>query len=322
MDEQTRERQLRLMAVLKPYTMAKYQNIMQSNKRMVHYTSAENLVNIIKSKQLWLRSTTCMADYREVEHGYGLIFQFFQEQNCNRRFVAALNACYPGIAQETLQLFDDWWKTLRFNTYIASISEHENEEDTHGRLSMWRAFRRGTARAVVVMNLPRLGDAEGLRVLLSPVAYLEYPGVENELNAMLDNIVNAIPLLQTMPRDEFKLTMMFVLASLAVSIKHTGFTEEKEWRVIYFPHANPSPLISSSIEVVDGVPQTIYQIPLEENPESDVVGVGLSALVDRIIVGPTVYPFAVYQAYFQLLKDAGVSNPERKVILSQIPIRS
>jgi hypothetical protein len=37
--------------------------------RFVHYTSAESALKIITSKRLWMRNTTCMADYREVRHG-------------------------------------------------------------------------------------------------------------------------------------------------------------------------------------------------------------------------------------------------------------
>ena len=40
------------------------------SKRFVHYTSADNALKIIRTKRLWMRNTTCMADYREVEHGY------------------------------------------------------------------------------------------------------------------------------------------------------------------------------------------------------------------------------------------------------------
>jgi hypothetical protein len=37
-----------------------------SSARFVHYTSAEAALSIIRSKRIWMRNTTCMADYREV----------------------------------------------------------------------------------------------------------------------------------------------------------------------------------------------------------------------------------------------------------------
>jgi len=48
--------------------------------RFVHYTSAEAALNIIKTKRMWMRNTTCMADYREVQHGLQIIQKFLSEK--------------------------------------------------------------------------------------------------------------------------------------------------------------------------------------------------------------------------------------------------
>ena len=45
--------------------------------KYVHYTSADAAISIIKSKRLWMRNATCMADYREVAHGYDFLFNTF-----------------------------------------------------------------------------------------------------------------------------------------------------------------------------------------------------------------------------------------------------
>ena len=37
--------------------------------RFVHYTSAESALKIIRSKRLWMRNTTCMADYPPLSRG-------------------------------------------------------------------------------------------------------------------------------------------------------------------------------------------------------------------------------------------------------------
>jgi hypothetical protein len=81
-----------------------------------------------------------MADFREVQHGYDILWQFFHNEQKRETFKAALDACAPGAADESIKLFDQWWQTIRFNTFIASLSEHLNSEDTQGRLSMWRAY--------------------------------------------------------------------------------------------------------------------------------------------------------------------------------------
>jgi hypothetical protein len=38
----------------------------QKSAQLVHYTTAEAALNIIRTKRFWMRNTVCMADYREV----------------------------------------------------------------------------------------------------------------------------------------------------------------------------------------------------------------------------------------------------------------
>src|SRR5258708_31961153 len=61
--------------------------------RFVHYTSAEAALKIIKSKRLWMRNTTCMVDYREVQHGLQIIQNFLSISIKANTFAPSLNAC-------------------------------------------------------------------------------------------------------------------------------------------------------------------------------------------------------------------------------------
>lgn len=107
--------------------------------RLIHYTSASAALSIIKSKCIWMRNATCMADYQEVQHGYSMLHSFFSD-GAENTFIRALDACVPGVAKGAITAFNQWWNDIQFNTYITSISEHDAKEDLHGRLSMWRAL--------------------------------------------------------------------------------------------------------------------------------------------------------------------------------------
>src|SRR5262249_38411311 len=63
--------------------------------RFVHYTSAESALKIITSKRLWMRNTTCMADYREVQHGYGILVRYFADLQKRSTFVQSIEQCAP-----------------------------------------------------------------------------------------------------------------------------------------------------------------------------------------------------------------------------------
>src|ERR1700751_1472030 len=95
--------------------------------RFVHYTTAEAALSIIKSKRIWMRNTTCMADYREVQHGFDMLRGFFSDKSKLGAFVFALDSCAAGVAMEAINLFNGWWNTIWLNTYITSISEHDPE---------------------------------------------------------------------------------------------------------------------------------------------------------------------------------------------------
>src|SRR5580692_8826785 len=92
--------------------------------RFVHYTSAEAALKIIRSKRLWMRNATCMSDYREVQHGFDILNKFFSDAAKMDSFVKAVDQCVPGAAKEAIDLFNVWWRDIRFNTFITSISEH------------------------------------------------------------------------------------------------------------------------------------------------------------------------------------------------------
>ena len=174
----------------------------------------------------------------------------------------------------------------------------------------------------MIMRVPPDATAEGLRVMLSPVAYFGESDVGHQLWGIVQNVNQNCEYLKSLDRERVKAAIFYTLVSAAVSIKHIGFHEEKEWRVIYLPRANPSNVVTSCTEVLAGVPQIVHKIPLAENPSKDVIGVGIPALVDRIIIGPTAYAAPMYAAFIQALADAGVPDAASRVVVSGIPIRS
>jgi hypothetical protein len=101
-----------------------------------------------------MRNTTCMSDYSEVQHGFQILLKFFSDNSRKKAFTDALDECSRDSGTEAISLFDQWWSDIEFNTYITSISEHDDKENFHGRLSMWRAFGTSTTRVAIVFNVP------------------------------------------------------------------------------------------------------------------------------------------------------------------------
>src|SRR5262249_24211741 len=163
------------------------------------------------------------------------------------------------------------------------VSEHDEKEDLHGRLSMWRAFGNNTTRVAIVLSVPAYsGGAEALNLLFSPVAYLQQDEVHADLKKVIKNIRDNCEFLRSVERS-FVVTYVFhMLLTIVTCLKPEGFHEEREWRVIYAPRRMHSPFMEHSIEIIGGIPQPIYKIPLDGNVSSALADLDISRLFDRL----------------------------------------
>lgn len=295
--------------------------------RFVHYTTAEAALSIIQAKKIWLRKTTCMSDYLEVEHGFEILRKFFGNEAKLGIFSKALDECVPGAAQEAIELFNKHLGSVRSSTYIASISEHNSEEDTHGRLSMWRAFGGDTGRVAIVFRLPwyteeLIEGMNALNIFFSPVVYLTEKEYEEEFVTIVNNIKNNCELLKSIERSKIVNSIFHMFLTSTVCLKHHGFREEQEWRVIHYPNLWNSPLMKSEIKVINGVPQKIYELPLNATDAPSLAGLDFSSIFERLIIGPTEYSRAMFEAFSETLSNIGVRDANERICISNIPIRS
>jgi len=112
-----------------------------------------------------------------------------------------------------------------------------------------------------------------------------------------------------------------MLMAAAVSLKHEGFEEEREWRIVHSPKRDPSRFLVRDTKVIAGIPQFVYKIPLKNNQEEGITGIEPAELIDRVIIGPSAFPWPLYEAFADALEKAGVQNAASKVVVSGIPLR-
>lgn len=292
--------------------------------RFVHYTSAYAALQIIEKKRVWLRNTTCMADYREVQHGYDMLLEYFNTP-AKAALRASLDTVFDGVFDEAVSIFDRWWADTRFGTYIASLSEHDDKEDQNGRLSMWRAFGTGSPgpKVAIVLTPPAFSKSlASLEVSFSPVSYISSGKTSEILDEVRDNVDDQVSYLQQAGRETVVANIFQMLLSAVTCVKHDGFEEEREWRAVYAPSRRFSPLIDQVVETVGGVPQIVCQLPLDQTASPDLADLDFATMFDRLIIGPTQYPVAVMEAFRVKLDKAGVANAASRIVASNIPIRS
>ena len=74
------QRDIKLEGIFMPHARKQRENFYAKGGRFVHYTSADAAISIIKNKRIWMRNTTCMSDYSEVQHGYKMLRSFFSDE--------------------------------------------------------------------------------------------------------------------------------------------------------------------------------------------------------------------------------------------------
>jgi hypothetical protein len=312
--------QERLWNIFHPYAAAKEAIARFQGTRFVHYTSAAAAMSILKNKEIWMRKSTCMNDSSEVRHGLECLAKAYNHSAAGQRLKSILDSTFTGLRAEIEQGFNSFSRFILLDTYLTCVSEHRNEEDILGRLSMWRAYGVTTGVAFVMNNAPFLAPNEVLKAYASAVAYCDDNKFAEEFGNVVNNIETEIDFLKQQDRQLIKGYLFRMFAFAAISTKHPGFAEEIEWRILHCPWWEKSVHLQKSIELIHGVPQPVYKIPLKDIPD-EVVGIEIPALLDRIIIGPTRDPQPVWEAFKDLLAAAGVEQPHKKVFISEIPLR-
>lgn len=311
----------RINRVLMPHATEASARI-EGGTRFVHYTSAKSALEILQSRCMWMRNATCMNDYNEMRHGLYCLVEAFRT-DAGKAFNEALNACYPDLAADLDARFSAAAPNLLEHTYITCVSEHSDDEELYGRLSMWRAYGSTTGVALVFNNGPFVRPSDAHLLWTTPVAYIDAKGVRGQIQQIAEQMEAERDLLKSLSRDALLDAVFRTLIFAVVSSKHEGFKEEREWRVVHLPMIWPSNIDRLPLDQIalGGVPQPIFKIPMTDYPDEGFYGATIPDLINRVIVGPTQYPAATRTAFAQVLNMAGVQNPLDRVHCSDVTLR-
>lgn len=309
-----------LSALFFPYATKKQNDVRNGKTRFVHYTTAEAAVGIIRNREVWMRRTTTMNDYMEVEYGFECLNAAYKGEAA-AKMKAALDEEFPGTCDELERRFNLWLPSIRSETYVTCISEHDDNEDGIGRLSMWRAYG-ATAGVAIVLNSTAFATAsDAIRAYTSPVAYLSSAQFSREFDSVSESIANSRELWRHLGQENVIDAVFQMMRFSTVCTKHPGFHEEREWRIIHTPALEATDRLPSTVEVVRGVPQCVHKIPLQNYPDEGFVGAEVPELIERIIIGPAVDAWSMRDAFVRLLEDAGTEDAGSRVVVSDIPLR-
>ena len=309
----------RIMEIFCPGNMGSLSEIKSGNRKFAYYTSADTAKKIIQNEEIWFRNATVMNDFSEISYGLSLVKKALSGRYGDF-FSYVANTVFPGVMNKISQkLIELEWHWL-FETYISCLSLHEPWEDRIGRLSMWRAY--GDV-ALIINNTPLTAFSDRLGVYSTPVRYFDQTDTDTRLKKVVQAISDNVDFIRNNLGEECFIDRVINMVILvAIGTKHPGFLEEKEWRIYFRPAEYPKSILKSKVVVIDNVPQEIWALPLQHDPDNDLHHADIPSLLDKIIVGPTTYPHVSSRAFMKLLEDAGVDDASSKVVVSDIPLRT
>lgn len=243
---------------------AQIKRLLDEKRRLVHYTTAEVAYKILKHRQIWMRNASVMNDFSELDHGLACIRTALTGEQGGRMRVL-LNAIHDDLFDRLLEKFAavGFSRSVRSETYLTCLSEHKDTEDSLGRLSMWRAYGGSSGVALLFPYGSILTSPLDHHVHSSKVIYSSVAGYADELSKMIDGLEREKAAIDRCTADEVLQAVWVALSTATLSIKHQGFEEEQEWRVVYTAASrsigNPLP---KEHQTISGLPQTIYKLPL------------------------------------------------------------
>lgn len=313
-------------SVFRPYAYRRQQKALTAGTRFVHYTSAAVGLEILRKKEVWLRNSQVMNDFSEVHHGERCLEAAWKDDSLRERLKRVLDNLETGLLAKAREDYESWVQVRERETFLISMSEHgdltgEVDEDRYGRLSMWRAYGGSTNVALVLNNRAFLSPSDALPAYTSPVLYADIDGFKRHFQEFVESLESNMGYLEELGADAVLSSVFYAFHDAALSTKHPGFAEEREWRIIYSPFLFGSDRSYSQVETVAGVPQKIFKLPLKDYPEQGLRGAEPLSLIDRVIVGPSKFPVSILEAYVLEFEKLGDSQADKRIIVSEIPIR-
>lgn len=309
----------KLYSIFMPQYVERVSKFTENNQKLVHYTSAATALSILKNKEIWMRNTRCMNDFSEVRYGIELFTRFCQKPekyDLLKKDWGKKAGVFEEAFFSAVEAFDEWSNS----TYICCFSEQEAEEDQLGRLSMWRGYGTDCGVAMVLRLNSFLPQNNDFQIYTTPVEYLTEKGFDDyliEFGQRIEAEKSFIEALTDRVIEEWTANM---IKAAVVSIKHPGFKEEREWRVI--ADLNSCQGLKLDTIAVNGIPQLVMKLPLTAEMENNRKGFSIPANLDHLIIGPTSHPAIIAKALAEELAKCGVTDLSKKITVSGIPYRA
>ena len=287
---------------------------------LFHYTGAHGVRGILNSDRIWASGAQHMNDWMEVVYGYDIMM------GALRRLVRS-----GGLPERSQRVFSDVLRALEqpdspfVDAYFAAFCERGN------LLSQWRAYA-GTQGFAIEVD-PIAIEGELTLTTKAPARNLRLAKVEYDPDRQREGFKHLLhELTETIEKQHGHSERMIVtltefvrivLSSWAATVKHPGFQEEQEWRVIFQPMITTEEKYHSTEQFVVRVEDFalvthVELMPADNLPHKKAQSPKLP--IKSITCGPNVSMRSTMRALEILLRNNGYEGVH--ILKSEIPARS
>lgn len=288
---------------------------------LAHYTSIDALNKILTSNEIWLANPLFMNDHEELRWGIenGIeefrinktLQNYLQETSSAAEFEFQLNWIYKQFDKEA------------FDIYLFCLSRHEREE-VDGRLSMWRGYGASGDGVAIVFDTSRADERDDLPLILAPVHYASHDERRKWINNLAEQFTDILRDQKVAGRHEYIQAVYWLFQRLkmfALFTKHSGFAEEKEWRLVYFPDRDERKDLHQLRHFITNGRGVEPKLRVPLGKETTVVGIALDDIIHSIILGPSHSTALAERSVKRMLELIGKEHLVEKTRASAIPFR-
>lgn len=290
---------------------------------LAHYTSVEVLEKLLKNNEMWFSNPLYMNDWEELQFGMNTGATAF------RTSAHLLEAAESATSHKALlghfdRLFHEFDSKHAIDTYVLCLSEHDAENED-GLLSMWRGYGARGSGVALVFDSAKLGPIEHSPLILSHVDYASQLKREQWIDETLEQLAVVLRAHPKTNENLYAVAQAWIerLKLFSLFTKHDGFSEEREWRIVYMSERDRGGLLSEMFGylVTSRGVEPKLKLKLTSIPGVMDDSVSLETLTSRIILGPSISTVLAANSVRKMLVLNGRASLAEKVVESSIPFR-
>jgi Protein of unknown function (DUF2971) len=290
---------------------------------LAHYTSLDALESILKSNEIWFSNPLFMNDLEEVT--FGFIHGATKIKNDDNIRAALRSESRQAIFTQALDYYiNDFEEQFLLDTYVFCLSEHD-PENRDGMLSMWRGYGGNGRGAALVFDMSKLEPIEDSPLVIMQVRY-DSPEARFEWFADTASMFARILTENYISDEKLYVASHAIFQRLklyALFTKHSGFKEEKEWRVVHMSDRDSDGRLKAMQSYLNGPRGVEPKLKFRLEPMEGVTGAdfSLDKILASILLGPSTSHLLAFRSVQRMLDLIGKPELKQRLIASTIPLR-